>query len=333
MGNAGGKQRTSTEQEEELPPDVEEQLNSGDNMLDLSFKKLKFLPTSLCRFSHLEKLYISNNRLRELPPEFHELENLRILALDFNKLEDVPSVVCHMGHITRLYLGSNRLMSLPAEFRNLQNLRCLWMENNYFQMFPKQLFDLPNLKSLQMGDNRLKTLPEDLTRMSSLRGLWLYGNRFEEFPRILMKMEYLEIIDVDRNKISQFPNLSHLHQLKLFSYDHNPAKVTPKVCDTCIPVGNGAEEVLAVRAQIKEEAETAADGAEGDVRQECVPVIHGILKNGNSFSGAAEESTKNSITAFEEPGEEEEEAEEEEVLETEELEGEGEEEEEDAQQS
>uniref|UniRef100_A0A8C4TDA8 Disease resistance R13L4/SHOC-2-like LRR domain-containing protein n=1 Tax=Erpetoichthys calabaricus TaxID=27687 RepID=A0A8C4TDA8_ERPCA len=245
------------DREEELPPDVEEQLNSGDNMLDLSFKKLKFLPTSLCRFSHLEKLYISNNRLRELPPEFHELENLRILALDFNKLEDVPSVVCHMGHITRLYLGSNRLMSLPAEFRNLQNLRCLWMENNYFQMFPKQLFDLPNLKSLQMGDNRLKTLPEDLTRMSSLRGLWLYGNRFEEFPRILMKMEYLEIIDVDRNKISQFPNLSHLHQLKLFSYDHNPAKVTPKVCDTCIPVGNGAEEVLAVRAQIKEEAETA----------------------------------------------------------------------------
>uniref|UniRef100_H3AI40 Leucine rich repeat containing 10B n=2 Tax=Latimeria chalumnae TaxID=7897 RepID=H3AI40_LATCH len=255
-----------------LPDGVEEQLLTADNMLDLSYKKIKRLPVQLCSFTHLEKLYISNNRIRELPDEFAELVNLRILALDFNKFEEVPRVVCQMDNLTRLYLGSNRLMTIPAEFRNLQNLRCLWMENNYFRKFPKQLIDLGNLKSLQIGDNRLKTLPEDIVRMTNLRGLWMYGNRFEELPRVLLKMEYLEIIDVDKNKISKFPNMTHLSRLKLFSYDHNPAKTPPKVGDEVTLVGDGAEEILAARAEKLQEQQ--------EKESESEP-IQGILKNGS----------------------------------------------------
>ncbi|GCC22977.1 leucine-rich repeat-containing protein 10B isoform X1 [Chiloscyllium punctatum] len=241
----------------------------ADRMLDACHKKIKRLPVPICSFTHVEKLYISNNKLRELPNEFEQLVNLKILALDFNKFEDVPKVICNMQNLTRLYLGSNRLMTIPPEFRNLENLRCLWIESNYFRKFPKQLINMPSLRSLQMGDNKLKTLPEDLVRFINLRGFWLYGNRFEDFPKVLLKMEFLEILDVDKNKITEFPNMEHLSRLKLLSYDHNPAKRPPSVADGVTLVGEGAAELRAARA---------LEGEENDENQEP---LHSILKNGS----------------------------------------------------
>ncbi|XP_067902959.1 leucine-rich repeat-containing protein 10B [Heterodontus francisci] len=242
----------------------------ADRMLDACHKKIKRLPVPICSFTYVEKLYISNNKLRELPNEFEQLVNLKILALDFNKFEDVPKVVCNMQNLTRLYLGSNRLMTIPPEFRNLENLRCLWIESNYFRKFPKQLINMPSLRSLQMGDNKLKSLPEDLVRFINLRGFWLYGNRFEDFPKVLLKMEFLEILDVDKNKITEFPNMEHLSRLKLFSYDHNPAKRPPSVADGVTLVGEGAAELLAVKAQ------------ENEGNEENQEPLHSILKNGST---------------------------------------------------
>ncbi|XP_058857774.1 leucine-rich repeat-containing protein 10B-like [Acipenser ruthenus] len=315
-------------EEEELPYEVEEQLASGDDTLDLCFRKLRRLPRRVCGCPHLEKLYASNNRLRGLPEGFSELERLRVLALDFNKMFNVPPPVCRLENITRLYLGSNRLTTLPPEFSNLLNLRCLWMENNFFRRFPRQLLHLPVLKSLQLGDNRLRSLPGCLAGMASLRGLWLYGNRFEELPRVLLHMELLEILDVDRNKISRFPDLTRLAGLKLFSYDHNPGKAVPKAQDSVVLVGDGAEEmrqargevaeaVTAARAQKEaleaEAVEAAARGARGSRGRGTA--IHSILKS-RGLSAGQLEGSEGGREEEEEEGEDEfdfEEEEEEEV--------------------
>uniref|UniRef100_A0A3Q3VYQ4 Disease resistance R13L4/SHOC-2-like LRR domain-containing protein n=1 Tax=Mola mola TaxID=94237 RepID=A0A3Q3VYQ4_MOLML len=264
---------------------VEELLESGDPILDLSYRRFKRLPVRVCRLTHLQKLYVCGNSLRTLPDGVARLQCLRILALDFNKMEDVPPAVCQLTNLTRLYLGSNRLMSLPPELRNLRSLRCLWMESNYFQRFPQELYELPHLKSLQIGDNRLKTLPSDLWRMEALRGLWLYGNRFESFPKVLLRMEHLEILDLDRNKISKFPSLKHLHSLRLFSYDHNPVDGPPRVGEEVLVVGEGAAEFLEERQARKERQ---GEDAEKEAKEAALagdePVIHGILKNGSSGS-------------------------------------------------
>ncbi|KAJ8272203.1 hypothetical protein COCON_G00110620 [Conger conger] len=299
-GGAAGekkKKEEEEEEEEELPLGVDELLDSGDPVLDLSYRKFRRLPARVCGLEHLQKLYLCGNRLRGLPDTLAQLQGLRILALDFNKVEDVPPAVLQLANLTRLYLGSNRLMELPPELRNLQSLRCLWVESNYFQRFPRQLYDLPHLRSLQLGDNRLRSLPADLWRMEALRGLWLYGNRFREFPRVLLRMEGLEILDLDRNQISQFPSLTHLPALRLLSYDHNPVKGPPKVGEEVLLVGEGAEEALEARAQKKEarrraaekEAEeeaagaTAGGGGGGGGRGGADgPIIHGILKNSGS---------------------------------------------------
>lgn len=282
------RKKDKEEVEEELPVGVEELFESGDPVLDLSYRKFKRLPARVCGLMHLEKLYVCGNNLRTLPDSVSKLQGLRILALDFNKLEDVPPAVCQLTNLTRLYLGSNRLMDLPPELKNLQSLRCLWVESNYFQRFPRELYDLPHLKSLQIGDNRLKTLPPDLWRMEALRGLWLYGNRFETFPKVLLRMENLEILDLDRNKISEFPSLKRLRSMRLFSYDHNPVNGPPNVGEEVLVVGEGAAEFLEEReARNERQREALGREAEEPVLAGEEPVIHGILKNSSCSSKSA----------------------------------------------
>ncbi|CAG08771.1 unnamed protein product, partial [Tetraodon nigroviridis] len=258
FGSAGFSLPTAAE-EVELPVGVEELLESGDPVLDLSYRRFKRLPPRVCRLTHLEKLYVCGNSLRALPEATSRLQGLRILALDFNKMEDVPAAVCQLPRLCRLYLGNNRLMTLPPELRNLKSLRCLWIESNYFQSFPRELYDLPHLKSLQIGDNRLKTLPSDLWRMEALRGLWLYGNRFQTFPKVLLRMENLEILDIDRNKITAFPSLRRLRALRLFSYDHNPVEQPPRVGEEVLVVGEGAAEFLEERRVMNERRQQEAE--------------------------------------------------------------------------
>ncbi|KAJ6650992.1 hypothetical protein lerEdw1_001208 [Lerista edwardsae] len=266
MGSGGSSGR-----EERLPSAIEEQLGGGDQMLELTGRHLKTLPGPVCALGTLQKLYISGTGIKELPEEIEGLQELRILALDFNKLEEVPEALCRLPHLTRLYLGSNRLFGLPAEFSQLTTLRCLWIESNYLYHFPRVLLQMPGLQSLQMGDNRLRTLPNSLPRMKGLRGLWLYGNRFVEFPKPLLRMTQLHILDLDRNKLTEFPDLSHLRRLRLFSYDHNPVEAPPSVADTVLVVGEGAQEFLEAREErlqsLREQEEEEQEENESEVLQ------------------------------------------------------------------
>lgn len=110
-----------------------------------------------------------------------------------------------------------------------------------------------------------------------------------------MRMEGLEILDLDRNKISEFPSLTHLPNLRLFSYDHNPTEGPPKVGEEVFLVGEGAAEELEARERRierrmqrqkeREEEEEAAAAAAAAVAAE-EPAIHGILKNAGSAPGS-----------------------------------------------
>ena len=284
------KKEQEVEVEEELPLGVEDMLESGDPVLDLSYRKFKRLPSRVCGLMHLEKLYACGNRLRTLPAGTSQLQGLRILALDFNKMEDVPAPVFQLTKLTRLYLGSNRLMTLPPELRNLQSLRCLWVESNYFQdvstggLRPTQP-QVPSDRGQPAED--VASWPYGVWRL--LRGLWLYGNRFDTFPKVLLRMENLEILDLDRNKITEFPSLKRLKSLRLFSYDHNPVTEPPKVGEEVLVVGEGAAEFLEAReARIERLRKAAEEEAEELALAGEEPVIHGILKNSSSKQATSE---------------------------------------------
>uniref|UniRef100_A0A8C4ZV40 Disease resistance R13L4/SHOC-2-like LRR domain-containing protein n=1 Tax=Gadus morhua TaxID=8049 RepID=A0A8C4ZV40_GADMO len=212
-----------------------------DRAVDLSSRQLRRLPSPVCVFGELVKLYLSDNNLNSLPPEVQSLRKLQLLALDFNCFDELPEVVCRLTHLNILYLGNNRLYRLPRELEDLKELNTLWLETNCFTQFPQVVCELSNLKTLHLGYNQIRSLPPELGGLGELRSIWLAGNQLSEFPSVLLEMQFLAVVDVDRNKIRYFPRLSHLQGLKLVIYDHNPCVNAPVIADGARRVGRWAD--------------------------------------------------------------------------------------------
>lgn len=220
-----------------------------DKMVDVSGSQLRRFPVQICSFTRLVKLYLSDNKLRNLPQELKQLQSLQILALDFNGFRELPIVVCSLKQLSILYLGNNRLHALPSELSLLKELKTLWIETNYFSDFPDVICELRSLKTLHVGYNQLRCIPKGLNRLEDLSSIWLSGNLFSEFPEVLLEMHFLDVIDVDRNRIRRFPSLAHLKGLKLVIYDHNPCVNAPAVAEGVRRVGRWATNT----EEIKEE--------------------------------------------------------------------------------
>ncbi|XP_078273445.1 leucine-rich repeat-containing protein 10 [Rhinoraja longicauda] len=238
---------------EDLPP---------DKMMDLSGKHLRKFPLQVCAFTELVKLYLSNNNLRNLPPELHLLSCLQILALDFNHFKEVPQVICRLRQLSCLYLGNNYLSDLPAELSALPELKTLWIEGNCFDQVPRVVSELKHLRILHAECNQLSELPSELWRLRQLQNIWISSNCFCEFPHVLLEIDSLEIIDVDRNSIRFFPSMVHMKNLKLVIYDRNPCKSGPMVGEDVRRVGRWAD--YRPEATVESLPEKQSEQVEGD---------------------------------------------------------------------
>ena len=80
-------------------------------------KHFKF--NNLFFFYSFQVLYLSNNRLFEIPNElFRDLYNLRIVELGNNYLHGLPDMLFKDGALERLDLSGNRLSQVPfASFK------------------------------------------------------------------------------------------------------------------------------------------------------------------------------------------------------------------------
>jgi internalin A len=114
----------------------------------------------------LEKLDLSGEwgtreeeKLKEIPDEVFELEQLKALSLYLNRLTSVSDSITRLQNLTKLHLGSNELTSLPDSITRLQNLTVL-----------------------DLSWNQVTSLPDSITRMKNLKTLWLVGNSIEIPP-------------------------------------------------------------------------------------------------------------------------------------------------------
>ena len=79
---------------EELEMLLEAFAQMDSPLLDLSHYQINTVPSPLMSLSHIEYLYLSNNRLQSLPETFFScLPNLKWLDLRYNYLRTVPKSV------------------------------------------------------------------------------------------------------------------------------------------------------------------------------------------------------------------------------------------------
>ncbi|XP_052349296.1 leucine-rich repeat-containing protein 58-like [Oncorhynchus keta] len=167
---------------------ISEEQKRDTKQLYLSFNRLASLSGSVCMFSNLEFLDISNNglsviceditrltRLRtlisknnrldefSLPKEFGSLP-LEVLNLSGNRFEEMPAQFLKLQRLQSLSLGGNRLQSIPAEIENLTSLELLYLGGNLITSIPPELANLPYLSYLVLCDNRIQGVPPQLTR-------------------------------------------------------------------------------------------------------------------------------------------------------------------------
>ena len=101
-------------------------------MLKLTAMPSPEMSRSVLVFKELDKLYISRNGLRSLPPCLAEhLPKLRCLILDDNQFTKIPPAVFQLKALRRLSLVRNQIMELPTDWGCLnESLERLYLEEN-----------------------------------------------------------------------------------------------------------------------------------------------------------------------------------------------------------
>ncbi|MCP4369553.1 MAG: hypothetical protein GY797_15795 [Deltaproteobacteria bacterium] len=127
------------EETENVDQIINQAVNSGARMLDLSFKHLEAFPLGIIRLANLEILDLSFNQLTTLPPEIKKLTNIKTLNFRSNQLRVLPQEIGTLSKLTGLDLRTNRLTALPKEIAQLTNLETLDLRTNLLPVPPEIL--------------------------------------------------------------------------------------------------------------------------------------------------------------------------------------------------
>ena len=78
---------------------------------------------TLNELSNLQRLYLSNNKLKTIPKELGQLSNLQQLNLYYNQLTTIPKELGQLSNLQILSLSYNKLTTIPKELEQLINLQ------------------------------------------------------------------------------------------------------------------------------------------------------------------------------------------------------------------
>lgn len=98
--------------------------------LDMSGFRIRNLPPSICKFTFLTELRLSNNFITSLPPGIGSLRSLSFLDLSSNKLSQLPVEIGWLTNLKELLLYDNLLQDLPGEMGYLYQMDNLVLEGN-----------------------------------------------------------------------------------------------------------------------------------------------------------------------------------------------------------
>ncbi|MCB1173575.1 MAG: leucine-rich repeat domain-containing protein [Leptospiraceae bacterium] len=140
--------------------------------------RLLNLPDCIGQLQQLSELSVSYNHLQTLPPTFGDLQNLQELRIYVNKLEALPPGFGRLHQLRKLNAGWNQLTALPLDFGNLRSLRWLRLQNCQLHSLPAGFGKLEALRYLDLSGNQLRTLPESFFDLK-LDELDLSGNKLD----------------------------------------------------------------------------------------------------------------------------------------------------------
>ncbi|KAI3726988.1 hypothetical protein L1987_66795 [Smallanthus sonchifolius] len=199
--------------------------------LNLSANKLTALPESLAGLMSIEVLDVSANLFESLPDSIGSLHQLQILNVSRNKLTSLPDGICKCRSLVELDAGFNQITYLPSNIGyGLVNLKKLSMPLNKLRSLPTSIGEMTSLQILDLHFNALKGLPPSIGMLKKLETLNL-GSNFNDFtslPETIGCLTSLRELDICNNQIQQLPiTFGRLVNLTRLVVDQNPLAVPP----------------------------------------------------------------------------------------------------------
>lgn len=188
--------------------------------LDISNNDIEIL--DLGKLTKLNNLNINNNKIKSLPYEISNNEDLKTLNANNNELTTVEGIkfkkLIHIdlsynkfdgeiGHpylalpksIVKINLSHNKIesLSLSFGFEMLIKLNELDLSFNNIEEIPDEISYLKNLQVLKLNNNKIKTLPPNLFKNTRLSRLSLENNLITKDD--LLKIKYFDLF-LERRK-------------------------------------------------------------------------------------------------------------------------------------
>ncbi|KAI3785801.1 hypothetical protein L1987_44926 [Smallanthus sonchifolius] len=199
--------------------------------LNLSANKLTALPESLAGLKSIEVLDVSANLFESLPDSIGSLHQLQILNVSRNKLTSLPDGICKCRSLVELDAGFNQITYLPFNIGyGLVNLKKLLIPLNKLRSLPTSIGEMTSLQILDVHFNALRGLPPSIGMLKKLEILNL-GSNFNDFtglPETIGCLTSLRELDICNNQIQQLPiTFGRLVNLTRLVVDQNPLAVPP----------------------------------------------------------------------------------------------------------
>ncbi|XP_076902242.1 plant intracellular Ras-group-related LRR protein 9-like [Bidens hawaiensis] len=200
--------------------------------LNLSSNQLEVIPDSVAGLENLEELNVSSNILESLPDSIGCLYKLKILDVSSNKLEALPDSIAHCRSLVELDASFNKLTYLPTKIgHQLVRLKKLSIPLNKVRNLPTSIGEMISLQYLDAHFNELRGLPNSIGKLSNLEVLNLASNfsDLRELPDTIGDMTSLRELDVSNNQLQELPlTFGRLDKLTKLNVDQNPLVVPPK---------------------------------------------------------------------------------------------------------
>ncbi|KAJ9163798.1 hypothetical protein P3X46_023429 [Hevea brasiliensis] len=225
------KEEVDEQLNEEVVGILQEVSGKGLERIDLSNRRLLFLPEAFGRIRGLRVLNLSNNQLEVIPDSIAGLENLEELNLTSNLLEALPDSIGLLHNLKILDASSNKLESLPDSISYCRSLLELDVSFNRLTYLPTNIgYELVNLKRLSVQLNKIRSLPTSIGEMRSLQHLDAHFNELQGLPLSIGRLTNLEILNLSNNfnDLTELPDtLGDLTNLKELDLSNNQIQALP----------------------------------------------------------------------------------------------------------
>ena len=218
-----------------------DQLGALTSLRLLTLRKcgMKEISSSLGSLVHLQRLDLSENKIREFPTQdmvdidgdfvsvgcLHTLRRLRVLILSENRLKYLPASLGRLSDLKQLDVSNNRISSLEddqidalttqmkglcvstSHVLKLRSLNKLHLAGNDIPSLPSKISKLRSLELLDLSGNFLSVVHESCGKLTTLRTCLLANNRLMtcSFPDTFFSLPLLEVLNIAKNAIVELP--------------------------------------------------------------------------------------------------------------------------------